>query len=156
MIIEYSEDNFTVIQEKEFAENIGHYRIIQFKSGQYALQVFEENWHTIIVCPHDNNDDGYLIVNNMLDFISRANDLYNKKNWYLKVELSDDGVETFTEIITKSDGETLIEQLTELYELEKEIQLAEIIFLPTYKKWRLISITVIIIVLILIIAFKVV
>ena len=79
MIIEYSEDNFSVIQEKEFAENIGHYRIIQFKSGQYALQVFEENWHTIIICPQDN-DDGYLIVNNMLDFISRANDLYNKNS----------------------------------------------------------------------------
>ena len=151
-------EQFKVIKTYNLSNYTGDYRIIQYEdSGYYAIQKLfkkdsiynesdEDKWITILISPikdksYDDSDSimiglylGSMIVNEVMSDIVEADNSFNGDYWTLKLYLSEDGEENFTEIITHGEGETLLEQIDELYQLEKE---QRIIYLEEYPQIRI-------------------
>lgn len=153
MIIEFDDNKYSVIKEKKLSEYHGCYRSIQYDTGYYALQSKEDIddvWKTIFICPVldfniSTGSDlsipfGELYMDNLLLSLEESDKLYNGEYWTLNLNLSDDT--NFMEVITKGDGETLLEQLIELMSLEEEQFLIYNQVSPIFNKLRLIFYTV--------------
>ena len=124
--IEFDKYKYTVIDCYEFSDYKGCYRSILYDTGYYAIQYapsIDELWTTILICPYSEstgeiNWDGELIINSIIQSIEEADDSFNGDNWNLNLQLDND--EVFTEVITKGEGETLLEQMFELVVLVEE------------------------------------
>lgn len=143
--IEYDVDEYNVLVETDFTDYTGEYRVIQYSTGYYALQKlikpdsilnngFNDEYVTVLVSPlldkKITGDMGDLDLSLGKDFIEEvfenikeADRSYNGHYWELRLFLSEEGGENFTEIITKGDGETLLEQVNELCVLEEKQRL---------------------------------
>ena len=159
--IEYEYDKYHVINEREFSEYKGKYRIIQYDTGFYGLQKSEDGtWVTVLVSPLKDkiqkwDDDiefgiytGRMAVMDIFNSIQEADKSFNGGYWELRLYLSEFGEENFTEIITRGDGETLLGQVKDLFELEEKQRLH---YIENYPKVQILIYSCIILVLLLII-----
>lgn len=160
--IEYETDKYNVLDVREFSEYKGSYRMIQYDSGVYGLQKLSDgHWETVLVSPIMDKIEklgqqelefgvytGRLAVMDIFNSIQEADKSFNGGYWELRLYLSEFGEENFTEIITKSDGETLLGQVKELFELEREQRLQ---YIESYPRVQILVCTCIILILLLII-----
>ena len=122
-VLEYDADKYHILRDESFSSYAGDYRIIQYTTGLYALQELKDgSWITVLVSPLNENN-GFVCVEEILKFIGEADRSFNGEYWMLCLYLSELGGENFTEIITRGDGEKLIGQVRELFELEREQRL---------------------------------
>lgn len=160
--IEYETDKYNVLDVKEFSEYKGSYRMIQYDSGVYGLQKLSDgHWETVLVSPIMDKIEklgsydlefgvytGHMAVMDIFNSIQEADKSFNGGYWELRLYLSEFGEENFTEIITRGDGETLLGQVKELFELEREQRLH---YIENYPKVQILIYSCIILVLLLII-----
>ena len=69
MIIEYDNNKYNVVKEEKLSEHHGTYRVIQYDTGYYAMQLKTNDkhgldvWNTLFVCPlldyYDGSDVPY-------------------------------------------------------------------------------------------------
>lgn len=139
------DDKFNIIDTFELSDYTGWYRIIQFSNGYYGIQrIFDNVWYTVLICPFLDNEivsgasdyDGRMLVEEFMNNIVEADNSFNGNLWELKLYLSEEGDKNFTEIITYGEGNTLLEQVSELYELEKEQRVS---FLKWYPQLRVLE-----------------
>ena len=179
--IEFDYTNFDVIEEYKLSEHTGSYRIIRYDTGYYALQSLidannlvnptdEERYVTIVVSPikdkiiqYENKGIdlsiayGSLVIHSLMDCICDADNSRQGNNWNLNLYLDDEGSEVFTEVITRGDGETLIEQLKDFQSFQREQSEK---FLESYpmiqkiEKLMYISVLALIFLIILFVIFK--
>ena len=92
-----------------------------------------------------------------MDCICDADNSRQGNNWNLNLYLDDEGSEVFTEVITRGDGETLIEQLKDFQSFQREQSEK---FLESYpmiqkiEKLMYISVLALIFLIILFVIFK--
>lgn len=145
-VLEYEKDKYHILKEESFSDYTGSFRIIQYDTGVYALQkLVNESWVTVLISPilDDNDADsmfssivyyGRMNVEEMFKYIGEADRSFNGDYWELQLFLSEWGDENFTEIITRGDGETLLGQIKELFDLEKEQRL---VYMENYPRVQL-------------------
>lgn len=139
MIIEYDKDDYKVVYE----DNIDtvDYRIIEYATGYYALQVKSKNnkdffdyiisprvkevhkaldgsigWEQVIACSD---------LRAIIESIYESDRLQKGEYWELQLSLQTDEqvVEDFSEVITRDEGLNLIEKIENIVEVMKDAQL---------------------------------
>lgn len=144
-LIEYNEEEFVEIREKDYGEPVGKFRIIRYDSGYYALQRWNINdfnpddssafaWETMVIAPQldtplENGYDwkfsqGRLTMNSLLKHLENSSKLHNNElmelHLTLNSNLDDDVKEEIVEIIKSKDGKRVADKIIDSLALQDE------------------------------------
>ena len=145
-LIEYSDDDFAVVKEKDYGEPAGKYRMIRYDTGYYALQrcilldlnddadEVDFRWDTVCIAPqHDdpltpgriwNLCDGKLIIESILIALEDSSKLHNNELMELHLTLNpginEEVSEKIVKIIKTSEGDEIYDNIMESIRLQDE------------------------------------
>lgn len=134
-MIELSIDDkvFEVVKEEMVGD--GCFRIVRYGSGYYGLQSLtnDDEWDLILLSPVKDSGDysgdyeflmgsmGYINLVAMLGFINDAYRLYKGDFWELKLYFNGDLKDKFCEVISRRDGESIVEMISEVNSWVSEV-----------------------------------
>ena len=145
-LIEYSDDDFAVVKEKDYGDPVGRYRMIRYDTGYYALQrcilidlnddtdEVDFRWDTVCIAPqHDdpltqgriwNLCEGKLTIESILIALEDSSKLHNNELMELHLNINPNMDEEVSEKIVKliktSDGDNIYDNIIESIHLQDE------------------------------------
>lgn len=143
-IIEYSNEDFSIIKTKDYGDYVGEYRMIRYDTGYYALQRCniidnEEGievyaWETVCIAPqHDdpltpgrvwNLCLGKLTIESLLQTLEDSSKLHNNELMELHLNLNPSMDEEVSEKVVKliktSEGDKIYDSIIESIRLQDE------------------------------------
>jgi len=143
--IEYVEDEFAVVTEKDYGVPVGKFRVIRYDTGYYALQRCNVNdfdsedesafaWQTMCIAPQIDDPltpgriwnlcQGKLTMDSFLSVFEDSRKLHNNELMELHLNLNPNMDEEVSEKIVKliktSDGENIYDNIIESIHLQDE------------------------------------
>lgn len=143
MVIDYDEDSFSVIKEKDYGDSLGKFRIIRYDTGYYALQRYNINdfkqdtdsvyvWETMCISPEQDDPLnpnrvwnlclGKLTMESLLLTFEDSYKLQNNELMELRLnlnpELDEEVNEEIVKIIKTSEGNKIYDAIMQSIHLQ--------------------------------------